>query len=81
MCNTEVLWGSVEQKGVCVGRMKALQPNGLEHLRGLPEGGNKPSLKGKKVLDDAAVSPVGQDFSLRSCVRHWGMKCVTFSPS
>lgn len=34
------------------------------HLRGLPEGGNKLSLKvSKQVLDDVLVSPMGQDLS------------------
>lgn len=78
-------YGGVWSRRECAwGRMKALQPNDVgmgEHLRGLPEGGDKPSLKDKKVLDDALVSPVGQDFSLWSCVRRWGMKWVTLSPS
>lgn len=74
MCNTEVLRGSVKLRGVCGGQDEGSSTKWQGgQPRGLPEG-DKPSLKDRKVLDDAAVSPVGQDFNLRSRVRRWGDK-------
>lgn len=73
-CATLRYYRGVQSREECAWSWaKALQPNGGGwgggHLRGLPERGNKPSLKDKVLDDDPPVSPMGQDFSLWWCVR------------
>lgn len=62
-CNTKVLQGSVEQRGVCMGQgYRAAGGQMGRHLGGLPEGGNKLSLKDKKILHDGPCVSSGSGF-------------------